>query len=376
MQTLDVATPLKDEFTTELFNVLPPSLARNGRIQFCSPAGTDAVEAALKLAAAATGNSGVLAFTGAYHGMTAGALNASADVATKTTARATSIDIARFPFPYEYRCPFGIGGKQTAKISEHLVGSVLSDPKGGIRPPAAMIFEAIQGEGGVIVAPDSWVRGMRSITKTHGIPLIADEVQTGVGRTGQMWAVDHSGVVPDIMVISKAVGGGLPLAVVVYHEDLDTWGRGSHAGTFRGSQLSFAAGLATLRIIQECDLSSRSQTLGNRIMRALKEIAVTHSCVGDIRGRGLMIGIEFVSGAENVVGQGVAPPPSPMLANFVRGECLRRGLIVELGGRGDSVLRLLPPLTMSDEESESVVERLADAIAAAEKKFAGGSNVN
>ncbi|WP_416976020.1 aminotransferase class III-fold pyridoxal phosphate-dependent enzyme, partial [Streptomyces sp. 4F14] len=134
---------------------------------------------------------------------------------------------ARLPYPQDYRCPFGIGGERGAELAARWTESVLDDPKSGVRRPAGMILEPVQGEGGVIPAPDGWLRRMRQITADRSIPLIADEVQTGVGRTGSFWAVEHSGITPDVMVLSKAIGGSLPLAVIVYRDDLDAWQPGA-----------------------------------------------------------------------------------------------------------------------------------------------------
>ncbi|MFE2582492.1 diaminobutyrate--2-oxoglutarate transaminase family protein [Streptomyces sp. NPDC059378] len=369
LHVLDLATPVKDAFVTELFHNLPPGLADRARVQFCGPAGTDAVEAALKLVRAATGRAGVLAFTGAYHGMTAGALAASGG--------ACDVRVTRLPYPQDYRCPFGVGGPSGAELAARWTESVLDDPKSGVRQPAGMILEPVQGEGGVIPAPDTWLRRMRQITADRSIPLIADEIQTGVGRTGAFWAVEHSGVTPDVMVLSKAIGGSLPLAVVVYRDDLDVWEPGAHAGTFRGNQLAMAAGTATLRHVREHRLSERAATLGSRMLTRLGDLARDFPCIGDVRGRGLMIGVELVDAeAEaDADGDGVASangprPADPELAAAVQRECLRRGLIVELGGRHSSVVRLLPPLTITDDQASAVLDRLADAVASAARKRA------
>lgn len=381
LHVLDLATPVKDAFITELFRTLPPRLADRARVQFCGPAGTDAVEAALKLVRAATGRTGLLAFTGAYHGMTTGALEASGG--------ALDVRVARLPYPQDYRCPFGIGGEQGAELAARWTETVLDDPKSGVPGPAGMILEPVQGEGGVIPAPDAWLRRMRAITAARSIPLIADEVQTGVGRTGRFWAVEHSGTVPDVMVLSKAIGGSLPLAVVVYHEDLDVWRPGDHAGTFRGNQLAMAAGTATLAHARENRLAERAASLGARMLAALRSLTTEFPCVGDVRGRGLMIGLELVdpeagpdagTQAGPVAPEPYAPsatrplapapaaraprPAAPELAAAVQQECLRRGLIVELGGRHSAVVRLLPPLTMTDEQADAVLDRLTDAVQA------------
>ncbi|MFD5041155.1 diaminobutyrate--2-oxoglutarate transaminase family protein [Streptomyces sp. NPDC058377] len=362
LHVLDLATPVKDAFTTELFATLPRELADNARIQFCGPAGTDAVEAAFKLVRAASGRSGLLAFTGAYHGMTAGALAASGG--------ATDVRVTRLPFPQNYRCPFGVGGERGADLAARWTEYLLDDPKGGVPAPAAMILEPVQGEGGVNPAPDGWMRRMREITQERSIALIADEVQTGVGRTGTFWAVEHSGIVPDVMVLSKAIGGSLPLAVIVYRAELDLWQPGAHAGTFRGNQLAMAAGAATLAYVRENGLAERAGTLGARMLARLQALAADHPSIGDVRGRGLMIGIELVDPEAEpltvTTENGSAPPPDPALAAVVQQECLRRGLIVELGGRHNAVVRLLPPLTLTEEQATAVVDRLADALRAAE----------
>ncbi|MFD9033983.1 diaminobutyrate--2-oxoglutarate transaminase family protein [Streptomyces sp. NPDC059567] len=361
LHVLDLATPVKDAFTTELFATLPPGLAHDARIQFCGPAGTDAVEAALKLVRTATGRRSLLSFTGAYHGMTAGALDASGG--------ATDVRVTRLPYPQNYRCPFGVGGERGAELAARWTENLLDDPKSGVPTPAAMILEPVQGEGGVIPAPDAWLRRMREITAARSIPLIADEVQTGVGRTGAFWAVEHSGIVPDVMVLSKAIGGSLPLAVIVYRSELDAWEPGAHAGTFRGNQLAMAAGAATLAYVRENRLADRAATLGARMLGRLQGLAAAHPCIGDVRGRGLMIGVELVDPDATDPGDlgATAPPADPALATAVQRECLDRGLIVELGGRHSGVVRLLPPLTLTDEQAEAVLDRFADALAAAER---------
>lgn len=357
LHVLDLATPVKDAFTTELFRTLPPRFAERARIQFCGPAGTDAVEAAFKLVRAATGRTGLLAFTGAYHGMTAGALEASGG--------ATDVRVARLPYPQDYRCPFGVGGERGAELGARWTESLLDDTKSGVPTPAGMILEPVQGEGGVIPAPDTWTRRMREITAARSIPLIADEVQTGVGRTGAFWAVEHSGITPDVMVLSKAIGGSLPLAVVVYRDDLDVWEPGAHAGTFRGNQLAMAAGTATLAYVRENGLAHRAATVGARMLTELRSLAAEFPLIGDVRGRGLMIGLECVDPEAPPASTPDGPrPAAPEVAAAVQRECLRRGLIVELGGRRSSVVRLLPPLTISDEQTTAVLDRLADAVRA------------
>ncbi|GFE13932.1 diaminobutyrate--2-oxoglutarate transaminase [Streptomyces glebosus] len=362
LHVLDLATPVKDAFTTELFATLPGELAEKARIQFCGPAGTDAVEAAFKLVRTATGRDGLMAFSGAYHGMTSEALAASGG------AQHTSV--VRLPYPYDYRCPFGTGGERGAELAARWTQNLLDDHKSGVPSPAGMILEPVQGEGGVIPAPDGWLRRMREITAARQIPLIVDEVQTGVGRTGAFWAVDHSGIVPDVIVLSKAIGGSLPLAVIVYREELDAWQPGAHAGTFRGNQLAMAAGAATLAYVRANGLDRRAGELGARMLARLTSLAAAHDCIGDVRGRGLMLGVELVDRDADADATG-ARPAAPELAAAVRDACLDRGLIVELGGRHSAVVRLLPPLTITDEQADAILDRLADAITAAVRTTPG-----
>ncbi|GAA3128981.1 diaminobutyrate--2-oxoglutarate transaminase [Streptosporangium carneum] len=363
LHVLDLATPQKDDFTEALFATLPSAFADHARVHFCGPAGTDAVEAALKLTQTATGRRGMLAFTGAYHGMTTGALAVTGSVAVKEPVAGIAADVTRLPYPYDYRCPFGVGGERGAELSATYVERLIDDPSGGVTPPAAMILEVVQGEGGVVPAPDAWLRRMRRITAERRIPLIVDEVQTGAGRTGAFWAVEHSGIVPDVMVMSKAIGGSLPLAVLVYHEDYDDWLPGAHTGTFRGNTLAMATGAATLRHIAREGLTERAAVVGALMMERLSQARAALPVIGDVRGRGLMIGVELVD-PEGVPDSRGALPPAPRLAAEVRAACLERGLIVELGGRHDSTVRLLPPLTITDEQAETVLDRLTDALAA------------
>lgn len=225
------------------------------------------------------------------------------------------------------------------------------------------------------VSDDGAAQGIlrRQALRESAARTYARALQTGVGRTGAFWAVDHGGVVPDVMVLSKAIGGGLPLAVVVYHEDLDVWPPGAHAGTFRGNQLAMAAGAATLAHVRENNLAERAATVGARMLDRLRQFATGRRWTGDVRGRGLMIGLELVDPEAGPAGEAgnatparaAALPADPGLAAAVQQECLGRGLIVELGGRHGAVIRLLPPLTITDEQTEAVLDRLTDALDAA-----------
>lgn len=361
LQTLDLTTPVKDELVEELFGLLPPAFARRAKIQFCGPTGTDGVEAALKLVKTATGRANVLAFHGAYHGMSQGSLALMGNLGPKRNLPGLPGNVQFLPFPYAYRCPFGLGGTAGEAAGLSYIRTVLSDPESGVVPPAGMILEPIQGEGGVVPASPAWLRALRTLSEQYDVPLILDEVQTGLGRTGSYFAFQDADITPDVLVLSKALGGGLPLSVVVYDESLDSWRPGAHAGTFRGNQLAMVAGLATLRYIRAARLDLHAGAMGERLLTRLRMLQSKHAFVGDVRGRGLMIGVEVVdpSGAPEV---GSAPPAKPGLAAAIQAECLRRGLILELGGRHGSTVRFLPPLVITPAQVDEVAQLFAAAV--------------
>lgn len=365
LHTLDLTTPVKDQFVQDLFAILPPAFVRQAKIQFTGPTGTDGVEAALKLTRIATGRSTVLAFHGGYHGMSQGALALMGNLKTKTPLGSLLNHGVQFlPFPYDYRCPFGLGGDAGIGVNLHYLKNLLVDPESGVQKPAAVIVEAVQGEGGVIPAANAWLRGVRDITEKAGIPLILDEVQTGFGRTGKMFAFEHADIVPDVIVLSKAIGGGLPLSVVVYRDELDIWQPGAHAGTFRGNQMAMATGSAVIRYIESENLVAHASAMGLRLrdhLRALQDIC---PAVGDVRGRGLMIGVEIVDpdGGADTLGH---PPQDGRMASQIQRECLKRGLILELGGRHGSVVRFLPPLIVTVEQIDRIARIFTKAVKAA-----------
>ncbi|EPH1730978.1 aminotransferase class III-fold pyridoxal phosphate-dependent enzyme, partial [Pseudomonas aeruginosa] len=204
----------------------------------------------------------------------------------------------------------------------------------------------------------------RRITEQAGVALIVDEIQSGFARTGRMFAFEHAGIVPDVVVLSKAIGGSLPLAVVVYREWLDKWQPGAHAGTFRGNQMAMAAGSAVMRYLKEHDLAAHAAAMGERLAEHLRILQRDYPQLGDIRGRGLMLGVEIVDpqGEADALGH---PPTDGALASRVQRECLRRGLILELGGRHGSVVRFLPPLIIGAEQIDEVARRFARALGAA-----------
>ncbi|MGH8547627.1 MAG: diaminobutyrate--2-oxoglutarate transaminase [Methylococcales bacterium] len=366
-QTLDLTTPTKDRFVQDLFASLPAAFSENAKIQFCGPSGADAVEAAIKLVKTATGRRGLLCFRGAYHGMTHGALSITGERNPKESIPGLMPDVQFLPYPYSYRCPFGLGGEACHQMSSRYIENLLDDSNSGIVTPAAMILEAVQGEGGVIPAPSEWLREMRRITRERGILLIVDEVQTGLGRTGRMYAIEHAGIVPDVLVLSKAIGGGLPASVILYHKNLDLWQPGAHAGTFRGNQLALAAGSATVGLVQEFRLHEHAAVMGERLLSSLRQTMAKARYIGDVRGRGLMVGAEIVK-PEDATTNAFCPPCYPEMARSIQREALSRGLIVELGGRCGSVVRFLPPLVITANQIDQVAAIFADAVSAAEAR--------
>lgn len=364
LHTLDLTTPLKERFVDEIFASLPEEFAQNARIQFCGPTGGDAVEAAIKLVKTATGNRSILSFQGGYHGATHGTMSLSGTLGMKEKINGLIPDVHYMPYPYAYRCPFGVGGEQTHQLSSRYIENLLSDPESGIVSPCGMILEAVQGEGGSIPAPIEWLREIRRITQEKQIPLIIDEIQTGIGRTGKMFAFEHAGIIPDVLILSKAIGGGLPLSVMIYHKKYDVWKPGAHIGTFRGNQLAMAAGLATLTYIKEHDIPAHAEELGNRLQERLLTLKSKVNAIGDVRGRGLMVGVEIVNpeAAQDRLGH---YPAFPQLASQIQKECLKRGVILEVGGRHSSVMRFLPPLIVTEQQIDEISQRFSDAVLAA-----------
>lgn len=361
-QTLDITTPAKDAFTHALLETLPQRFADRARIQFCSPSGSDAIEAALKLTRTATGRSAVLAFAGGYHGMTLGALALMGNLGPKQVP-GLAPGAQFLPYPYPYRCPFEAGGAQTARLSAAMLRTMLADVESGVLPAAA-VLELVQGEGGAIPAPDDWVREVRKILTSASVPMVVDEVQTGWGRTGRLYAFEHAGIEPDVLVLSKAIGGGLPLAVIVYDQALDVWKPGAHCGTFRGNQLAMVAGLATLKVLREQNLAQHAARMGERLRAHLDAIAAHLPCIGEVRGRGLMLGVELVDpdGPHDALGH---PLPDAALARRVQLECLARGVIMEMGGRSGSVARFIPPLIVTPDDVDAIASIFFDALRAA-----------
>ena len=355
---LDFPTEIKDEFVSTQLGLLPPEMRETAKIEFCGPSGADAVDAALKLCKTATGRSDIISFQGAFHGCSHAAMAVTGETAHRERIANLPAGVHFFPYPYGLRCTLG-GDPDTVGVRclEYLERS-LRDPLGGVPLPAAVIVEVVQGEGGVVPAPTEFVRGLSRLTSELDIPLIVDEVQSGCGRTGSWFAFEQYGIVPDVIVASKALGGGgMPIALVLHHRRLDAFAPGAHTGTFRGNQLAFAGGVCFARILRRDGILERVREQGSYALAALQTIAADHEIVAEARGSGLMLGIELIEPASG--------EPNSRAAYLVQRACLENGLIVELGGRGDAVIRLLPPLNVSRETLDQALEILASAIATA-----------
>lgn len=332
--SLDFPHPARKALVETLVSLLPESL---NRVFFGGPTGSDAVEASMKLAKFNTGRYPMIAFEGAYHGMSAGALSLSSGLGFKEDFLPLLPEVHFVPYAYCYRCAFGRKPETCDLDCAQYLDHILDDPHSGVGKPAAVFVEAIQGEGGSIVPPDLFIPRIREICSRYDILLIIDEIQAGFCRTGKMFAFEHTGTVPDILTMSKALGGaGFPISCIAYRGQLDTWPEGKHVGTFRGNVIAFAAGNAAINFMIKNNLAEHALVLGNLMLSWLKEIEKDSKVVGEARGKGLMLGVELVKDK-------ATKEPAPELARKVRTFCHRHGLLIEIGGHYSNVARFLPP---------------------------------
>ena len=361
LHTLDLTTPVKDTFVHTLLNLLPGELKNNAKIQFCSPSGTDAVDAALKLCKTATGRSSIIAFNGAYHGMGHGALALTGNLHAKNKVNDLMPNVHFMPYPYSYRCPFGLVGDAGTDAACAYFERMLKDPECGITKPAAVILETIQGEGGVIPAPVKFIQTVRRVTKELDIPMIVDEIQCGIGRSGRFFAFEYADIVPDVILSSKAIGGSQPLSVVIYNKKLDVWEPGAHAGTFRGNQLAMRAGTVVMNRVSKPDFLDDVVKKGEIFAKRLEEIKSKVSIIGDVRGKGLMRGIEFVDPKSQSDSLG-AKKASGEIAALVQKRCFENRLVMEKGGRNGAVMRCLCALNVTMEDLEKALDIIEKVI--------------
>jgi diaminobutyrate-2-oxoglutarate transaminase len=262
------------------------------------------------------------------------------------------------PYDYKYRTPFGGPVEDSDLLAADYLEMVLSDSHSGFAKPAAVIMESVQGEGGTIIPSPRFLRRVREITKKHDVLLICDEIQAGLGRTGKMFAFQHAGpdFVPDIITMSKALGGlGFPISAIAYREELNTWPAGATIGTFRGNMIAFAAGAAAIRFMKDNKVPEYAAQLGGRMLAELKKLETETSIVGEVRGIGLMFGIEIVRDQKT-------KEPASDLAKKVRKYAHQRGVMIEVGGHHSNVARLLPPLIIPEEFAMKGVEIIGQVI--------------
>jgi 4-aminobutyrate aminotransferase len=322
--------------------------------------GAEAVECAMKLARYHTGRQNIIAFLGAFHGRTMGALSLTASKPQQKRRFAPLVPgVHHVRYPYAYRGVTGGPAEQEAfaldcarYIEDRLFKTIL--------PPeevAAIILEPIQGEGGYVVAPDNFLREIRSICDRHGILLIVDEVQSGAGRTGKWWAIEHSDVQPDIVCMAKGIASGMPLGICMAKADIMDWVPGSHASTFGGNPVCIASALATMDVLEREGIKNAAD-IGEKILTRLGTWVAKHPTVGDVRGRGLMIGIEIVKDQKS------RTPAGPMRDKIVD-LAFERGLLIL--GCGETSIRLCPPLIVNQHEADIALDILEECIALAAK---------
>ena len=327
----------------ELASIVP---IHGGVRSFFGNSGTEANEALLKLARYTTGRENVIAFLGAFHGRSMGSLSLTGSRAIQRRGFGPMLPgVYHAPYPDRYRPPFGSDAESCAKACIDFIEQQLFTHLVSPDEVAAIFVEPIQGEGGYIVAPDEFLQRLRELTKKYGILLAADEVQSGMGRSGKMFAIEFTGVEPDLMAIAKGIASGLPLGVAVARADLMTWPPGAHASTFGGNPVSCAAALATIKLLKE-QLVANAANVGAHLMAGLQSLAEKHPLVGDVRGRGLMIGVELVRDRQTKE-RATAERDAVVTAVF------NRGLLVL--GAGRNAIRFSPPLVLTRGEAETAV---------------------
>ena len=315
--------------------------------------GSEAVETGIKLARYVTNRSMIIAFTDAFHGRSMGALAmTSSDELYRRRLTPLLGGVHHAPYPYCYRCPLKHASPETCGLAcLNLVEKALQT----VVPPeelAGILVEPIAGEGGYIVPPDGFLQGLREICDRHGALLITDEVQTGLGRTGKMFAVEHWGVVPDVTCLAKPLGGGLPLGAMLAKKELvDAWPPAAHGSTFGGNPVACRAGLATLRIVQDEDLMSHAVQMGNHIQHRFREVQKELPIIGDVRGKGLMVAVELVNSDGS--------PAREVIKSLVK-EMGARGLV--LTKCGASSIRIAPPLIITREQANEGVDTILEVL--------------
>ncbi|MET9465110.1 diaminobutyrate--2-oxoglutarate transaminase [Streptomyces sp. NPDC006544] len=341
MHGLDFSTSAKAEFLTAFRDLVLKPRGLSYRVQFTSPSGTNAVEAALKLARLVTGRTNVVAFSGGFHGVSTGSLAATGSGYYRQGLESTLPQTTHIPYPDSPLGKFD---------SIDLLKMLLEDPSSGVELPAAVLLETVQGEGGVYLAPIPFLQDLREVCDQYGILLIVDDIQAGCGRTGSFFSFERAGIVPDLVTLSKSIGGyGLPMALLLIKPELDIWRPGQHNGTFRGNQLAFVAATAALRHYWSDGAFAEQVVKKGALVQECLERRVEGRFGAEVRGLGLMYGIDL------------SPVPG-LEASKVSRLCFERGLIVETCGRDGEVLKLLPPLTISQVTLSTGLDIIISAI--------------
>ena len=331
---------------------------RGGVRSFFGNSGTEAVEACLKLSRYTTGRQNIIAFLGAFHGRTMGALSLTASKAIQRRGFGPMMPgVYHAPYPDRYRPPMGSTPETCAAVCVDFIEQELLTHLVSPDEVAAVVVEPIQGEGGYVVAPDEFLQRLRELTMKHGILLVVDEVQSGMGRSGKMFAIEHTGVEPDMMAIAKGIASGLPLGVAVARAGLMAWPPGAHASTFGGNPVSCAAALATIKLLKE-SIVANAADVGAHMMSGLKALADAHPLIGDVRGRGLMIGVELVRDRRTKERAGEE-------RDAVVTAAFNRGLLVL--GAGKNAVRFSPPLVLTREEAGTAVRIFGEALGEVER---------
>ena len=342
-----------------LTEVLPPTM----ETFFFSNSGSEAIEGALKLARYVTGRPGFIAFWGGFHGRTLATASITTSKGKYRAGYEPLLPSVYFSnFAYCYRCPVG---RQPDTCNIECLDNLQTIFERAIPPTevAAFIVEPIQGEAGFIVPPVEFLHRLRQICDRHGILLIFDEIQTGFGRTGQMFAAQTFAVQPDIMAIAKSIASGFPLsAVVASRELMQQWKPGAHSTTFGGNPVACAAGLATLDVIRDENLLENCCQQGARLLAGARQLQGKYPLIGDVRGTGLMIGLEFII-------PGPAKAPYPAAVEQLLEECLARGLLLYMAGLHSHVVRIFPPLIVNQAQIDEALQILDDSLAATMKKL-------
>ena len=317
---------------------------------FFANSGAEAIEGAVKLAKIATRRPAIVSFRGAFHGRTHLAMSLTTSrVKVRGHYEPLLPSMYHAPYPYPFRNPYAGDAAESciAELERMFEMEVMPDDV------AAIIFEPILGEGGYVVPPVTWVKRLREICDQHGIMLIADEIQTGVGRTGKWWGFEHFDIVPDIIAVAKGIASGLPLsAVVASKATMDAWAPGSHGGTFGGNVVACAAGVATFRAIREEGMIANAVAMGKQLMDGLERIAERNPVIGDVRGKGLMVATEFVTPTGRA---------NPVAVATTIDESIKQGVLLLTCGTYDQAIRIIPPLNVTGEQVDEFLNVYAAA---------------